>query len=126
MSSKRSHVTNNRIVLKASERSQIFSNVYACHMNPSTWEQPQVFRPQRHLTESGEFNKVSATKVIPFGLGTRRCIGEAMAMSEIYIFFVSMIRRFRLTAPRGLPKPDDAYLGLLNIPASFDMVASER
>ncbi|KAK4304852.1 hypothetical protein Pmani_023223 [Petrolisthes manimaculis] len=40
----------------------------ACHMNPESWEDPEVFRPERFLDEVGKF---IAPKVdfLPFGVG---------------------------------------------------------
>ena len=44
------------------------SNIYAVHMDPVTWPEPEVFNPSRHLTEDGKFFK--RDEYIPF------CIGE--------------------------------------------------
>jgi len=42
-------------------------NLYSAHMDPDDWQQPQQFRPERFLDQSG--NVVGREKVIPFALG---------------------------------------------------------
>ena len=63
---------------------------------------------------------------MPFGVGNRRCIGDTLAMAEIYIFTASLIRQFKLYSAGKLPQLDTASLGLLNIPAKFDIIAKNR
>ena len=43
-------------------------NLYGAHMDPDDWQQPQQFRPERFLDQSG--NVVDRDKVIAFSLGT--------------------------------------------------------
>ena len=43
------------------------SNIYAVHMDPVTWPEPEVFNPSRHLTEEGKINK--RDELIPFSVG---------------------------------------------------------
>ena len=42
-------------------------NIYAVHMDPVTWPQPEVFNPLRHLTEEGKLAKKE--QFIPFSIG---------------------------------------------------------
>lgn len=101
----------------------VFSNVYACHNDVGHWGDPHQFRPSRHLDESGAF-KTPTEYFLPFGLGSRRCLGESLAISEIFHFFVSIVRNFKLTS--SLPPLDDATFGLLHIPPPFQMTAQLR
>jgi len=43
-------------------------NLYSAHMDPDDWQQPQQFRPERFLDESG--NVVDKDRVIAFSLGS--------------------------------------------------------
>ena len=47
---------------------QVFVNLHSAHMDPDDWQQPQQFRPERFLDESG--NVVGKDRVITFSLGT--------------------------------------------------------
>ena len=43
------------------------ANIYAVHMDPVTWPEPEVFDPSRHLTEEGKC--VERKEFMPFGMG---------------------------------------------------------
>ena len=42
-------------------------NIHAVHFDPVTWPEPEVFRPERHLTAEGKLNK--SDELIPFSIG---------------------------------------------------------
>ena len=42
-------------------------NLYSAHMDPDDWQQPQQFRPERFLDQSGSL--IHRDKVIAFSLG---------------------------------------------------------
>ena len=46
---------------------QVMVNLYSAHMDPDDWQQPQQFRPERFLDESG--NVIGRDRVIAFSLG---------------------------------------------------------
>jgi len=56
-------------------------NLYSAHMDPDDWQQPQQFRPERFLDESG--NVVDRDRVIPFSLGIIAFIDW---FSEVFVF----------------------------------------
>ncbi|XP_052895691.1 probable cytochrome P450 305a1 [Anopheles moucheti] len=70
------------------------------HMDPEHWGDPEVFRPERFLNEQREI--VNTERVLSFGQGKRRCLGETLARSCLFTFFVGVMQRFCLL------KPDDA------------------
>ena len=47
---------------------QVFVNLHSAHMDPDDWENPDQFRPERFLDESG--NVIGRDRVIAFSLGT--------------------------------------------------------
>jgi len=49
---------------------QVMVNLYGAHMDPDDWQQPQQFRPERFLDQSG--NVIGRDKVVAFSLGTCR------------------------------------------------------
>jgi cytochrome P450 len=52
-------------------------DILGIHRNPEYWSNPEVFDPDRFL-EGGEMDSQSPTSAyLPFGAGTRQCIGNA-------------------------------------------------
>nr|CAI5855416.1 unnamed protein product [Callosobruchus analis] len=73
------------------------------------WKDPEVFRPERFLNEDGKvFNY---ERVINFGLGRRRCLGEILAKYSIFLIFVEVMRKYTISLwpgtkqPTGIPIP---------------------
>jgi len=46
---------------------QVIVNLYSAHMDPDDWHEPQQFRPERFLDQSG--NVIGRHRVIAFSLG---------------------------------------------------------
>lgn len=60
------------------------------------WKNPSTFNPERFLNSEGtEVNKVEGEKVVTFGLGKRRCIGEVIARNEVFLFLAILIQKLR-------------------------------
>ena len=45
----------------------VIANIYASHLDPSVFPEPETFCPSRFINEKGEYQRYEA--VIPFGLG---------------------------------------------------------
>ncbi len=54
-------------------KTKIFGSMLSVHMNAKDFPNPEKFEPERFINEEGKF--VPHPKVIPFGLGKRRCLG---------------------------------------------------
>jgi cytochrome P450 len=71
---------------------------YVLHRDPATFPEPETFDPARWLegrADTGAF--------IPFGLGSRRCLGERLAWMEAVVGVELVARRFRLLPAGPLP-----------------------
>ncbi|XP_058122926.1 methyl farnesoate epoxidase-like [Anopheles ziemanni] len=69
--------------------------LYSLQMDKDYWTDPDVFRPERFLSEGGE-RIVQHDLFIPFGAGRRRCLGEALAKPAIFLFFTSIMHCFTI------------------------------
>jgi cytochrome P450 len=58
----------------------VLAAIYLAHTNPATFPDPYAFRPERFLEGSPD-----TFSWIPFGGGTRRCIGAAFAQLEMRV-----------------------------------------
>ncbi|CAD0200803.1 unnamed protein product [Chrysodeixis includens] len=63
------------------------------------WKEPGVFRPERFITKDG--NLMQDEWLMPFGTGKRRCIGEGLSRSELFLFVTNILQKFRLKIPDG-------------------------
>jgi len=61
-------------------------------MDPIAFPDPDQFKPERFIDQKGCF--VPHPNVIPFGIGKRRCLGESLAKTELFIFFTGLIEKF--------------------------------
>ncbi|KAN0032198.1 hypothetical protein ACTFIV_006075 [Dictyostelium citrinum] len=72
---------------------QIIQNIYSTHLSSSFCSNPLEFSPERFLDSTNE------PKIIPFGIGQRKCPGENIFEIEIYILLVNLIKKFKFSHP---------------------------
>lgn len=65
--------------------------IYALHRDPTLWEHPLVFDPDRFSAENAAGR--DRWQYLPFGAGPRSCIGDHFAMLEATLALATMIRR---------------------------------
>ncbi|KAK2853511.1 hypothetical protein Q5P01_006172 [Channa striata] len=91
----------------------IFINQWQINHDPELWKEPDSFNPERFLTADGtEVNKVEGEKVMAFGLGKRRCIGEVIARNEVYLFLAILIQNLHFHPMPGEPLDMTPQYGL--------------
>ncbi|KAM4598646.1 cytochrome P450 2K1-like [Polymixia lowei] len=70
----------------------------------SEWESPHSFNPSHFLDKDGKF--VLRDAFMPFSAGRRVCLGESLARMELFLFFTSLLQRFRFTPPPGVTEDE--------------------
>lgn len=70
--------------------------LYAMHMDPEVWDEPEKFVPERFLKD-GKVHKPS--HFMPFGSGQRMCLGDKLAEMELQLFFSSLMHVFDIKPP---------------------------
>jgi cytochrome P450 len=73
---------------------------HAIHRRSDVFERPDQFRPERFIDR-----KYSPYEWVPFGGGTRRCIGMHFAMLEMKLVLAAMVERFRIEIAQSDVKP---------------------
>lgn len=81
----------------------IIVNIGRIHANPEVFPHPERFDPQRYIG-----GKPSAFAWIPFGGGTRRCVGAAFANMEMDVVLRTVLRQFVIEPTTA---PDEAWHG---------------
>lgn len=65
--------------------------------NEHLFEQASVFEPQRWLDFNAQQRKQCATHLMPFGAGARLCPGRQLALVELKLALIEMLRTFKFT-----------------------------
>lgn len=91
------------------------------NMDKEFWGDPDVFRPERFLNESNQI--INTDHVIPYGLGKRRCLGEALARAALFTYTVGILQKFQLEIPPNGEKPQTkAIPGLLSSTKPYEIL----
>ncbi|XP_069380513.1 cytochrome P450 2K1-like [Paralichthys olivaceus] len=93
----------------------------------SEWETPHTFNPSHFLDREGKFIKRDA--FMPFSAGRRVCLGESLAKMELFIFFASLLQRFRFTPPPGVTEDEldlTPAVGFILSPLPHELCAASR
>jgi cytochrome P450 len=78
----------------------VMAGIYLTHTRPDVYPQPHAFLPERFLGE----DRPESFAWIPFGGGTRRCIGAAFAQFEMRVAVETILRAVTLRA--ASPDPE--------------------
>ncbi|EGT55334.1 hypothetical protein CAEBREN_32828 [Caenorhabditis brenneri] len=67
---------------------------YIFHSNPEVFPKPEVFDPDRFLSENMESR--NAYDFIPFSAGLRNCVGQKFAQLNEKVLLIHMLKNFRI------------------------------
>ncbi|XP_048005692.1 probable cytochrome P450 305a1 [Leguminivora glycinivorella] len=87
------------------------------YLDPDIFENPHEFKPERFIDEHGALK--NAEHVYTFGLGRRRCPGDALARSFIFLTFVGILQKFKIQCVNGVCPSDEPVIGLIAAPRPY-------
>jgi cytochrome P450 len=74
---------------------EIWMWVYFMHHDARWFDEPERFRPERFLPQAEAARRPNT--FIPFGAGSRACVGRHFAMFEAISCLAALLRRFKLS-----------------------------
>ena len=72
---------------------------WASHRLPDVWPEPDAFRPERFA--AGNRERIAKGAYVPFGGGSRMCIGMRFGLAEVGVIAAAILERFRLELAPG-------------------------
>ncbi|URE22510.1 cytochrome P450 [Musa troglodytarum] len=106
-----------------------FVNVWAIGRDPSIWEAPDDFRPERFLGSSVDY-RGQHFELAPFGAGRRMCPGIGFSVTIIELALANLMLQFDWKLPDGTKEEDmdmiEAFGITTRIKSGLRLVATPR
>lgn len=102
------------------KNSQLIINVWAMGRDPSLWEDPLSFKPERFYGSNVDF-KGQDFKFLPFGVGRRMCPGYPYAVKQIHLMLASLVQNFDWFLPNNMQD-----LSKLDMSENFGIISQRK
>ncbi|XP_077982847.1 steroid 17-alpha-hydroxylase/17,20 lyase-like [Glandiceps talaboti] len=112
---------------KLPKGAQVWVNLWNVHMDEKHWANPEEFRPERFLDESGKLLP-KPSSFLPFSAGRRVCVGEALAKNELVLIFTSLFQQYSFMPAPGNDKPNlkPEFAGFITRCRPYEVIARDR
>jgi cytochrome P450 family 110 len=90
----------------------LLGNIYSTHQRDDLYQKPKEFQPERFLKK-----QFSPYEFLPFGGGSRVCIGGTFALFEMKLVLATILSRYQLELVSQRPERPK-FAGLICSPAS--------
>ena len=91
--------------------------------DPEHFPNPMDFNPERYLItmDDGTLKFTPHPRVVPFGLGKRRCLGENLARMTLYKFFTAIIQKYQIVSGQDEPLSETPNGGFVQAPFPYKL-----
>lgn len=84
-------------------------------LDENIFEKPHEFRPERWLADNSDLARISKF-YMPFGRGSRMCVGLNLALAELYLILGTLFAKFdfelfETTKERDIDVARDCFIG---------------
>jgi len=112
--------------LKIPKGTVIFPNLYHVVNDPSVFENPRLFNPNRFLDENGNFMR--SDRMIVFGIGKRDCLGKTLANTQLYLLLTGLLQRYTFSSvEKRLENINTTpIIGFTTVAPHFKLIVNER
>ncbi len=104
----------------------LFINYYGLTRDERYWSEPEQFNPYRFLDENRKLRKNLVDKFYPFGIGSRRCVGEYLGRILIFLFFTNLMHQCKFEKVSREKLSLEPQLGVFVIPKDYRVVVKPR
>ena len=101
-------------------------NYYALTRDERYWQDPEQFNPYRFLGNNGKLKNDLVDKFYPFGIGSRRCIGEYIGRLLIFLLFTNLMHRCKFEKVSGEILNLEPQPAILQTQQNYTIVAKPR
>ncbi|XP_050079482.1 cytochrome P450 306a1 [Anopheles maculipalpis] len=77
---------------KIPANTMIMPLIWAVHMNPTLFDAPNIFKPERFLDPEGRFTTPSC--FLPFQVGKRMCLGDELARNILHLYVAHIVHHY--------------------------------
>ena len=96
--------------------------------DPKVFADPESFKPERFLESNGQYVSSRPNGFIPFWLGRRVCLGERLALADLFLIVVNLLQRtqgYEFALPDGPGTANltpDPYNQIFCIPINLNIL----
>ncbi|XP_015795767.1 cytochrome P450 2J6 [Tetranychus urticae] len=92
----------------------VILNFWAVHRDPNLWNDPHSFKPGRFMSDDGQ-KVIKSPNLMPFSGGKRVCPGATLALIELFLYLVSIVQNFQVSASERDEIHDEAKYAFLRM-----------
>jgi len=96
----------------------VIGSIYLSHHREDVYPEPKQFKPERFLER-----QFSPYEYVPFGGGSRRCLGMAFAQFEMKVVLAKVLSQWELALADNRPV-EAVRRGLVSAPSDVRIVAT--
>ncbi|KAH8901291.1 cytochrome P450 [Thozetella sp. PMI_491] len=75
---------------------------YLMHRSPEAFPDPDTFDPSMWIKQPADIACARESCFVPFGRGSRACLGQILALYELYLVLGTMVRRYEKVQSRDV------------------------
>lgn len=102
----------------------VLPNIWAVNRDSTLWKGPGIINPDNFLDADGAIDKNAVRKLATFSSGLRKCPGDKLAFSEMFVLLGTFIKSFEFTIDQH-PPDMQPLPGLTSQPKSYTIQISK-
>ncbi|XP_076356882.1 cytochrome P450 1A1-like [Tachypleus tridentatus] len=112
---------------KIPKDTMVLFNFWAQNRDAKYWKDPDIFNPDRFLTNNKLRNE-RINSYVPFGQGRRMCLGEKLAMANLFLIIVRLLQQCQISLPDGAESArlDPQPVSFAGVPFLYKIVVKPR